>query len=450
MREPWIGLMVALGCGLLVGIERERRKGQGPQRAAAGMRTFTLVTVAGALAQTVGPSELVAAGALAVAALAALAYWRTSQTGTGGAGDPGLTTEVALLVAYLVGVLCVRQPALGAACGAALTVLLAARENMHRFATEWLREVELRDALVLAAVALVLVPLAPTTPQPWLGGLAPRTAAMLVLVILALQAAAHVARRLWGPRHALALSGLLGGFVSSTATIATFGAQALHAREVQDARHAREAQGAQDAQHAATPQALRGLAGAAALSGAATWMQALALCAVASPGLWATLAVPAGAGVVVAGLGAWAVGWHTASVDPAATEAMSQRRPLRLREAITVAALLLTVAAAVTWAQARFGASGLWAGTALAALADAHAPIAAVMALHQAGTVSTPQGLQVVLLAISVNTASRCVVAVLTGGTRFGAWVSAVLVASVGAAWITGKIAGTIAGTLAA
>lgn len=420
MPEPWIGLMVALGCGLLVGIERERRKGQGPQRAAAGMRTFTLVTVAGALAQTVGPGELVAAGALAVAALAALAYWRTSQTGAGGAGDPGLTTEVALLVAYLVGVLCVRQPALGAACAAVLAVLLAAREDMHRFATEWLREVELRDALVLAAVALVLVPLAPTTPLPWLGGLAPRTAAMLIMVILALQAAAHVVQRLLGPQHALALSGLLGGFVSSTATIATFGAQARSAE---------------------SPQALRSLAGAAALSGAATWLQALALCAVASPGLLATLIVPAGAGVVMAGLGARAVGWHAASAEPATVEAMSQRRPLRLREAITVAALLLAVAAAVTWAQARFGASGLWAGTALAALADAHAPIAAVMSLHQAGAVSTPDSVQVVLLAVSVNTASRCVVAALAGGARFALWVSAVLVASVGAAWIAGTLA---------
>lgn len=416
MPEPWIGLMVALGCGLLVGIERERRKGHGPARGAAGMRTFTLVTVAGALTQTVGAAELVAAGAIAVALLAALAYWRTSQIGS---GDPGLTTEVALLAAYLVGVLCVRQPALGAACGAVLAGLLAARENMHRFATEWLREVELRDALVLAAVALVLVPLAPTTPWPWLGGLTARTAAMLVMVILALQAAAHVAQRLLGPRYALALSGLLGGFVSSTATIATLGGQARNAESAT---------------------ALRGLAGAAALSGAATWLQALALCAVASPGLWSALVVPAGAGLVAAVLGAWAVGWRAAPGAPA-VEVSPERRPLRLREALTVAALLLVVAALVAWAQSHWGSSGLWVGTAVAAMADAHSPIAAVMALHHSGTVSTAQSTQVVLLAVSVNTASRCVVAALAGGVRYALWVGAVLVASAAAAWIAGKLA---------
>ena len=128
MPEDWIGLAVALGVGLLVGVERERRKGRGPQREAAGLRTFALVTVAGALAQSLAPGALVAVGALAVAALAALAYWRTLLRPQA-QDDPGLTTEVALLVAYLVGVQCVVQPLVGAACGAVLAALLAARDR---------------------------------------------------------------------------------------------------------------------------------------------------------------------------------------------------------------------------------------------------------------------------------------------------------------------------------
>jgi uncharacterized membrane protein (DUF4010 family) len=139
MPEGWIGLAVALGVGLLVGIERERRKGLGPQRKAAGMRTFALVTVAGALAQSLSPGALVVVGALAVSTFAALAYWRSVRNPQA-QSDPGLTTEVALVVAYLVGVQCAVQPAIGAACGAVLAALLAARERMHRFATEWLTE----------------------------------------------------------------------------------------------------------------------------------------------------------------------------------------------------------------------------------------------------------------------------------------------------------------------
>ncbi len=412
MPESWIGLAVALGVGLLVGIERERRKGRGPQRKAAGMRTFALVTVAGALAQSLSPGGLVVAGALAVSAFAALAYWRSARDAKPPT-DPGLTTEVALVVAYLVGVQCVVQPAIGAACGAVLAVLLAAREGMHRFATEWLTETELRDALVLAGVALVVLPLAPTAPLPGLGGLAPRTAAWLVLLILSVQAAAHVAQRLLGDRHALMVAGLLGGFVSSTATIATLGAQA-------------KTQG---------PAMQRRLAGAASLSGAATWLQALGLAAVASPALLPQLLPMAPAGALVALLaGAWTL--RARDGDAAAALPNDQRRPLCLREALLVAALLLGVSMAVGWLSGRFGTQGLFAGSALAALADAHAPIAAAFGLQAQGAIDARDALTAVLVAAGVNSASRSGVAVATGGAAYGARVGAAL----GASWSAGAL----------
>ena len=46
-----VGFLVALGVGLLIGIDRERKKGDGPTRQAAGLRTFTLASLAGATAQ---------------------------------------------------------------------------------------------------------------------------------------------------------------------------------------------------------------------------------------------------------------------------------------------------------------------------------------------------------------------------------------------------------------
>jgi uncharacterized membrane protein (DUF4010 family) len=409
MPDTWIGLAVALGVGLLVGIERERRKGSGPQRKAAGLRTFALVAVAGALAQSLSPGALVAVGALAVSAFAALAYWR-SVRGADAMADPGLTTEVALVVAYLVGVQCAVQPAVGAACGAVLAALLAAREGMHRFATEWLTEQELHDALVLAGVALVIVPLAPAAPLPALGGLAPRTAAWLVLLILSIQAAAHVAQRLRGERQALMAAGLLGGFVSSTATIATLGAQAK-------------------AQAAPTQ---RRLAGAASLSAAATWLQALAIAAVASPALLPRLLPMALAGALVAlAAGAWATRNGEVALS---ARALEQRRPLRLREALLVAALLLGVSIAVGCLRNRFGTQGLLAGSALAALADAHAPIATAFGLHAQGAIEARDAMLALLLAAGVNSASRSIVAFASGGAAYGARVGAALATSWAAA----------------
>lgn len=41
-------LAIALGIVLLIGAERERRKGEGAQRGAAGIRTFAITAVLGA------------------------------------------------------------------------------------------------------------------------------------------------------------------------------------------------------------------------------------------------------------------------------------------------------------------------------------------------------------------------------------------------------------------
>ena len=88
-----IGLLLALGIGLLIGLERERRKGDGPDRRAAGIRSFALVAVSGALVQLLS--------------------------------EPGLVAVGGLLVVLL-----------GTACGAALALLLYTRARLHRFATQ--------------------------------------------------------------------------------------------------------------------------------------------------------------------------------------------------------------------------------------------------------------------------------------------------------------------------
>ena len=50
--DTWIPLAAAVGIGLLVGLERERRKGGGPRRIQAGIRTFTIVSLLDAASAT--------------------------------------------------------------------------------------------------------------------------------------------------------------------------------------------------------------------------------------------------------------------------------------------------------------------------------------------------------------------------------------------------------------
>ena len=404
-----LGLAAALGGGLLIGLERERRKGQGAQRRAAGMRSFTLAALGGGLAQALGQPLLVALGGLLVLLLSAVAYWKSREHLPGQPPpDPGLTTELALFITYLVGVLAVQQPALGAAAAVVVAALLAAREKLHRFATELLSQAELHDALLLAALALVLLPLMPASTLPWLGGMAPRTLLLTAVLILALQATGHVAWRVLGARAGLALSGLFSGFVSSTATIASMGARAR----------------AQPAQRGAC------LAGAL-FSTVATWLQVLLLVAALAPAGLPALLPSALAGAAVALASAGLAAWRA---DAASAAPASEHGPLRLREALLVAALLGAVAAGVAWSQRQFGHAGLLAGTALAALADAHAPVAALATLFTQGEADVAALRLGVLVAVSANAATRTLAAWVAGGRGFGARVGLSLGASTGAA----------------
>lgn len=411
-QDGVVGLAVALGAGLLIGIERERRKGQGDDRQAAGLRSFAVVAVTGALAQWLAVPGLVVCGAGLVAALAALSHWKSRSR------DPGLTTELALFTTYLIGVQCVLSPAFGGACGVGLATLLAARERLHQFATQLLSEQELHDGLLLAAFGLIVLPLIPSGPLVWLGGIDPRPLASLVLLILAIQAAGHVALRWLGPGGGLLLSGLVSGFVSSTATVASFGSRAR-----------------------GHPDQMPMLAGGAALSSVATWLQALVMSAVLSPG--AALAI---APIALAGaLGGTVVGLlalRARAAQPPAQRPPQQGSALRPREAIAIALLLAVVALVVGSAQRHFGDVGLNLSVAIASLVDAHAPVASLASLHAAGSLPGEHMALGVLIAITTNSISRCAVAAFAGGQAYALRVGAALLAGLGAAWTVGLASG--------
>ncbi len=400
-----VGLAVALGVGLLIGIERERRKGRGHSREAAGLRSFAVAAVAGALAQWLQVPGLVVSGAVFVALLGAVSHWKSRSS------DPGLTTELALFTTYLIGVQSVLAPAFGGACGVGLAVLLAARERLHRFATDLLSEQELHDGLLLAALGLIVLPLIPADPVEVLAGISPRPLAALVLLILAMQAVGHVALRWLGARGGALLAGFAGGFVSSTATIASFGSQAR-----------------------AQPTQVAVLAGGAGLSSAATWLQALVVCAALSPAAALALMPTALAGALgAAGIGLLALRGHRDTPAPVALPPTTGSA-LRPREALVVAALLGLVAAGVSQAQQWFGDTGLNLGIAIAALADAHAPVASLAALQVAGHLSSQGVVQGALIAIGVNSLTRAVVAAVSGGRAYAQRVGVALAAGLATA----------------
>jgi uncharacterized membrane protein (DUF4010 family) len=147
LDELLTALATALGLGMLIGIVRERHHEH--HAVVAGTRTHALLALSGAVAALMGPALLVAV-LIAVAALAVTSHWRTAET------DPGLTSEVAMMVTVLLGGLAATSAAAG--LGVLVAILLYAKQPLKRFSRELLSEREIEDALILAAAALVVMP----------------------------------------------------------------------------------------------------------------------------------------------------------------------------------------------------------------------------------------------------------------------------------------------------
>lgn len=404
-----IALLLALGIGLLIGLERERRKGAGPDRRAAGIRSFALVAISGALAQLLPVPGLVVVGSAFVGLLAAISHFKSRS------GDPGLTTELALFVTYLVGVLVAIHPLLGSACGVALALLLNTRTRLHRFATQVLTDQELHDVLLLCSAALIVLPLIPNRPLGWLGEINPRPLAAIVVLILTLQAVGHVAVRWLGVRLGLVAAGLMAGFASSTAAIASLGRQARK-----------------------QPERAALLGTAAAWSTAATWLLVIPMAGALSVDAALVLLPITGAGLACtvaacAGLLAWAP--TDSPKDPGS--ALGQTAAIRIREAVATGAMLFVITLAVSYAQRRFGQTGLMLSVALAGLADAHAPVASLATLFGGGQLPRGDLIVAVLLAITANSGTRFVVALVSGGLASGVRVGAALGSGLVGAWAT-------------
>src|SRR5262245_56034528 len=174
-----VRLAISLGIGLLIGAERERRKGDGDRRAAAGIRTFALASLAGGLSLAFGGEIVLVVTALVIGALTTVAYSRSR------AQDPGLTSEIALITTVLIGALAVKEPGLASGIAVGVVILLAARSRLHRFVKSILTEEELHDALIFAAAALVILPLTPDRPIGPLEVVNPRTIWRLAVIFMA-------------------------------------------------------------------------------------------------------------------------------------------------------------------------------------------------------------------------------------------------------------------------
>jgi uncharacterized membrane protein (DUF4010 family) len=384
-----IRLAAAIGIGLLIGAERERRKGSGLRRGAAGVRTFALAALAGALSSYLQSEALLVVIAAAAVLFSVVAYRRTARK------DPGLTTEFALLVTVLLGALTMENPLLAAGLSVLTTILLAAKERLHRALKNLLSEQEAHDALVFLAATLVILPIVPNHALGPFHTFNPHKIWELVVLVMAVGAASYIALRALGSRLGLALGGFVGGFISAGATIGSMGNRAKRNSELRAAA-----------------------ASGAILATVATVVQMFLVLLATNVMTCRAVALPLlFAGIVAIGYALIFIGLSSNTStgnDPTAGRAFDLR--LAFSFATTVTVILFLCA----FLNQRYGNRGLLLGAALAGFADTHATAISVASLVSAGKLTPESAVLPILLGFATNTVTKAVVAFAVGGYRFG------------------------------
>ncbi len=404
-------LLVAMLVGFLVGLDRERAEARKEHALFAGVRTFPLIALAGAipmlLEERIGPALLVATF-VAIAAVALVSYVRTSA-----GGRIGATTEVAALATFLLGALAgAGELVVAGAAGVTLAVLLVGKPRLEAFSNALTTE-EIVAALELAVITVIVLPLLPDRGYgPW-QALNPREIWIVVVLVSALSFVGFVAVRVLGSGRGMALTGAVGGLVSSTAITISM-AERSHAG-------------------AARPAA----ASAAVLASAIMCVRMAVLAGAVDLGILPRLLPVLAVMALVGGAAAWLVGRGRAGRTPSAEGTLTN--PFSLRAALTFAAVYALVTLAVRAAHEHLGPSGIYLVSALSATVTVDAPTVALARLGQgtAGWAAPAAAIGVVAI---TNTLVKLGIALVYGEGSFRRRVGAAL----GAMSLVGGLAGLV------
>jgi uncharacterized membrane protein (DUF4010 family) len=386
-------LLGAMLCGALIGMQREFVGQREPHPAFAGVRTLTLVALLGALSTQLGERLgwwLPCIAFIGLVALVSISHYLRQ------AADPGLTTEVVSLLTFLVGVTIAAGAAqIAVSVAIVMTGLLSIKKPLHEFARR-LSEADVNATVKFALVSLVILPLLPNRPFGPFGVLNPYSIWLMVVLISGISFLGYILIQLVGPTRGLALAGLLGGLVSSTAV-------ALNA-----AQRSRTAAGAGGS-----------LALSALVASTVLFPRTCIVIGVVNPTLLLTVGWALG-GMGLVGVAACALLARRVSSSAAPQPPVEFTNPFLLREAIRFGVFFAIVLVVVQLAERFLGAVGLYLTSMLAGLTDVDAIALSMARMNARGTPALLAG-RAIIIAVVANTVAKAAILWLMG-KRAVAW----------------------------
>ena len=151
--------LLALALGGLIGLEREYARYRKHAHDYAGIRTFPLIALFGALSAFLGEKFnpwILVVSILLMGTLIIISYFVLSRKKYSGA-----TSEVAGFLTFFLGILAYfNEIQLSVLLAVIITVILYSRTMLHHFA-ERLKTVEMKSTIIFAVIAFVVLPFLP-------------------------------------------------------------------------------------------------------------------------------------------------------------------------------------------------------------------------------------------------------------------------------------------------
>ena len=389
-------LLIVLGIGLLLGLEREFAKGGSEQaRLFAGARTFPIVAMTGYLAMTLS-SEFtiwIFVGTLfGASALIAMSYLGSKEQ------HLGVTTEFSLLAVFLLGGLVFTgRYHLAVSVAVLVAGLLSLKTRIHH-AVKALSEKDIQSILLFIVITALVLPLLPNEDKGPYGIFNLYKIWLVVVIFVALNFLGYFLAKFLDQRRSTLMTGILGGFVSSTATTWYF-----------SRKSGKSAEG--------------GVIEAAAIILASSIMfpRLLIWLLLLNFALFKTMWLP----ILVLGLGGGLFGYWVSRRQSAEVEGPPKevRNPINLREAFVFGAVYLAIQFLVGYADEHFGESGVYLASGISGITDIDA-ITISMAQYGKDSAALEIAGTAILIAAFANTLVKYMFCLLFGNAHLKRYTS--------------------------
>ncbi|MCB0725330.1 MAG: MgtC/SapB family protein [Ignavibacteriae bacterium] len=223
-----IGMLVSVGIGILIGLEREYSHKKEERTGSdnllmAGIRTYPIITLLGYIIMFLSASLtiwLFFVTLVAVLVYVGMFYYRNSKL-----GHTGTTSEFSVVIAYLLGAMVyLDYTLLAVGIGVFLTITLAFKLRIHK-AIGKLTEKDIHAIIQFVIMAALLLPLLPDEDYGPDGVLNPFKIGLIIVLLTGLNFVGYLLGKFINTGKSVILTGILGGFISSTAVTWHFSRQ---------------------------------------------------------------------------------------------------------------------------------------------------------------------------------------------------------------------------------